>query len=252
MRSENKYGPWVQIGEVTGQSSNQYIDKNSGSKSWNYRVESTYIGWTSIGDSYTAPPAAGLNFRDYFTTAGNLDGRPTEDGLSYWQVWNGTVSVEYSNDYPGWGYGAKGSGYTTAPAMAVVNTPVKDAIVWMADIDGSEGAILRGKDPKNYIYVGGAMGSGKESTTLEVVAVRNGEGEILKSMTVGWMDRDMRYVIQGNKLQVFMNATKPTDTGQLILETTVDYLADDPSATYFGMGFVNENIARGFHFTAIQ
>lgn len=251
-RSENKYGPWTEIGLVQGQGSNKFVDNTSGSKSFNYRVESVYQNWVSTGDAYEAPPAAGLNFRDSFLTEGNIDGRPTEDGLSTWQVWNGSVKVEYSYDYPGWGYGAKGSGYGEAPAIAVVRTPVKDAIVWMADIDGSEGAILRGKDPKNYIYVGGAMNSGKESALLEVVAVRDGKREILASTSVGWMDRDMRYVIQGTKLQVYMNATKPTDTGQLILETTVDYLANDPNATYFGMGFVNENIARGFHFTAIQ
>lgn len=250
-RAESAYGPWAAIADVSGRTTVKYIDKNIGTKKWFYRVESTWDNWVSTSPGYEAPPAVGRSFYDTFKTLGNLDGRITGDGSSVWQVWSGSISVQNN---PG-GVSAFGSGYiagaTPRPAVAVVRTPTQDARIFEADFDGSEGVVLRGKDPLNYIYVGGAVGGKSDDGSFEISEYRNGVRTVLKSISSGPTNKDFRIEIQGNQIRAYVDAKNGVNTsGTLYMSATSDFLYGDPTATYFGIGFNGDFGNMGFYFDA--
>lgn len=252
LRSTSIYGPWTEIGSVQGRATTSFIDTKSGTTQWNYRVEATWDKWVSTSPGFEAPPAVGRTFYDNLLVAGSLDKRATEDGSSIWQVWSGQVVVD---NYPGWGWGAQGRGYSAAagPAIAVVRTPAKDAKIYIADLDGSEGVVLRGKDPKNYIYVGGKLGGPSASDgTFEIAKTVNGVRTVLLDKPMGRNDVNARIEIKGDEIKVFFNAINGVDgSGTLHASLKTDYLMNDPDATYFGIGFTKEWLIRGFFFEAI-
>lgn len=250
LRSESKYGPWAEIGTANGRTTTTYVDKNIGSKTWNYRVESFMNGWMSTGPAFEAPPAVGLSFYDTFSTPGNLDGRKTTDGKSSWQVWSGEILIDYRS---GWTYAAHASGYETKPAVGVVRTPTQNAVLFGRDFDGSEAFVLRGKDPLNYIYAGGAMGPVADDGSFEIVEYRDGVRNVLWTGYTGAIDRDMRLVINGTKIEVYIDAINgQPNSGKLFAAVNSSFLYGDPAATYFGVGFSNWFGSLGFYFDAIQ
>lgn len=252
LRSESIYGPWTEIGAVQGRAVTTFTDTKSGTTQWKYRVEATWDNWVSTSPGFEAPPAVGRSFYDNLLVQGSLDKRATEDGSSTWQVWNGQVVVD---NYPGWGWGAQGRGYnaTVGPAIAVVRTPAHDAKIYIADLDGSEGVVLRGKDPKNYIYVGGKLGGPSASDgTFEIAQTVNGVRTVLLDKPTGRNDVNARIEIKGDEIKVYFDAVNGVDgSGTLYASYKTSYLMNDPDATYFGIGFTKEWLIRGFYFEAI-
>lgn len=250
-RAESAYGPWAAIADVSGRTTVKYVDKNIGTKKWFYRVESTWDNWVSTSPSYEAPPPVGRSFYDTFKTLGDLDGRITGDGSSVWQVWSGSISVQNN---PG-GVSAFGSGYVAGaspkPAVAVVRTPTQDARIFEADFDGSEGVVLRGKDPLNFIYAGGAVGGASDDGSFEISEYRNGVRTVLKSIPSGPTNKDFRIEIQGTQIRAYVDAKNGVNTsGTLYMSATSSFLYGDPTATYFGIGFNGSFGNMGFYFDA--
>lgn len=249
LRSDNMYGPWDEIGSVKGRNANKFVDTSSGATPWFYRVESVYETWMSVSPGFEAPEPVGRVFFDSFSQLGDLNGKATEDGKSVWQVWNGNVKVENKN---GWPVAAFGSNYESGPAIAVVRTPAQNALIFIEDLDGSEGVILRGKNPENYIYVGGAKTGTAADGSFEIVEVRNGVRNILKSGNTGAINRDMRIEINDSVINVFIDAIEGSPaSGTLFMTQTTSFLVDDPTATYFGIGLNSTNGIMGFYFEAI-
>lgn len=249
LRSETAYGPWTTIGSTNSPTAVTYIDKTSGAKKWNYRVESVFSNWMSEGPAFAAPPAVGLSFHDTLTVFGSLDKRTTSDGSSTWQVWNGTVIV---GEYPSWGVGAQGTGYGALPATAVVRTPANNATVWGSDLDGHEGFVIRGKDPLNYIHVGGKPGAARDDGSFQIATVSNGVRTILLDKPMGGGEKNVRVEVQGNNIKAYINATRGVNTqGTLHADVNTSFLATDPAATYFGIAFTGDYLIRGFYFDAI-
>lgn len=242
-RSSVIAGPWVLLGSTTGRTSVNYVDKTSGAKSYFYKIEAIYNNWVTPAISFVAPPAVGRSFYDGFEgTPGNLDNRRTEDGSSNWLVWSGEMSTADSNprDLPGVPHDFAAYGTPDAnPSpgngdVAVVRTPVNDAWVFATDFDGLERFILRGKDPNNYIHVGGAGGVG----TFEIVEVRNGIETILATKHTVDSNKNFRVEIRGNTINAYVDAVKGDPTsGTLHLSVNSSFQQTDPSATYFGIGF---------------
>lgn len=236
-RSATQYGPWVLLGSTTSRTTVKYVDKTSGAQSYYYKVDSVYNNWATPEFSFVAPPAVGRYFFDGFEgEAGNLDGRQTEDGSSRWLVWSGQMSTEGSNTIGGKAaYGTPGTGPSPGNGdVAVVRTPVNDAWVFATDFDGFERFVLRGKDPDNYIYVGG----GGKVSTFEITEVRDGVKTVLASKVTDGPDKDFRVEIQGDTIKAFVNANSADPTsGTLHLSATSTFQQDDPAATYFGIGF---------------
>lgn len=238
LRSNNTYGPWTELGTVSGRTTTSYTDTKSGTTQWIYRVESIWGKWVSTSAGFEAPPVVGRSFYDGFDgPAGTLDGRTTQDGLSVWQVWSGDISVI--------GGGATGTpGSAPAPNngdVAVVRTPANDGWVFASDFDGYERVILRGKDPQNYVYAGGADVKNSAGNLLaeyfEIAEIRNGVKTILGSTKPG-LDRDFRVEIRGNTIKAYIDAVKGDPTsGTLHLSATSTFQQTDPAATYFGIGF---------------
>lgn len=75
LRSTNAYGPWTEIGTVTGRTTTSYIDTKSGNTQWIYRVEATWGNWVSTSPGFEAPPAVGRSFYDNLLVQGSLDKR---------------------------------------------------------------------------------------------------------------------------------------------------------------------------------
>lgn len=237
LRSKNTYGPWVEIGSVQGRSVTTFTDTSSGATQWLYRVEAVWDKWVSTSPGFEAPPAVGKSFFDSFNSPGSLNGKATEDGKSVWQVWNGDVSA-----LGGGAAGTPGSGPSPGNGdVAVVRTPSNDGWVYVTDFDGYERVILRGKDPDNYIYAGGADVRNATGSLLseyfEIVEVRNGVKNVLSSSKPG-TNKDFRIEIRGNTISAFIDAVKNDPTsGTLHLRSTSTFLQNDPLATYFGIGF---------------
>lgn len=255
LRSTSVYGPWTTIANVTGRGTVTYSDTTAGATQWVYRVEASWQNWMSVSVGYEAPPVVGLSFTDGlgFTgtqagVAGDMDGRTTDDGSSTWQVWTGSV---YINAYYNWGFGAQGSGYGALPATAVVRTPTQNATVWGADFDSSEGFVIRGKDPKNFIHVGGKIGSTRDDGSFEIATVSNGVRTVLYSTTIG-ANQDVRVEVEGTTIRAYKGAVKEYGgAGTLIRTQTTSFLANDPTATYFGIALTGDYLMRGFNFEAI-
>lgn len=249
LRSENMYGPWEEVGAVQGKSTTSFIDTQSGTTQWIYRVEALWNEWMSVSPGFEAPPAVGRDFFDSFSVLGDLNGRITEDGKSVWQVWNGTVIVEDKNDWP---VAAFGTGYEDGPATAVVRTPTQNARIFIEDLDGSEGVILRGKDPDNYIYAGGAKGGSSADGSFEIVEVKDGVRKVLQSGNTGSINRDMRIEIDESLISVYIDALEgESNSGTLFMTQTTSFLANDLTATYFGIGLNGTNGILGSYFEAI-
>lgn len=249
LRSENMYGPWDEVGTVQGKSATSFTDTQSGSTQWIYRVEALWNEWMSVSPGFEAPPAVGREFFDSFSVLGDLNGRITEDGKSIWQVWNGKMIVENKNTWP---IAAFGSGYEDGPATAVVRTPTQNGRIFIEDLDGSEGVILRGKDPDNYIYAGGAKGGGSADASFEIVEVKDGVRKVLQSGSTGTINRDMRIEINESLISVYIDAREGLPgSGTLFMSQTTSFLANDPTATYFGIGLNGTNGILGFYFEAI-
>lgn len=242
-RSSVIAGPWVLLGSTTGRTSVKYVDKTSGANSYFYKIEAIHNNWVTPGISFVAPPAVGRSFYDGFEgPAGNLDNRRTEDGKSNWLVWSGEMSTADSNprDLPGIPHDFAAYGTPNAnPSpgngdVAVVRTPVNDAWVFATDFDGLERFILRGKDPSNYIYVGGAGGV----ATFEIVEVKNGVKTVLASKPTTGSDKNFRVEIRGSTISAYIDAVKSDATsGTLHLSATSTFQQTDSTATYFGIGF---------------
>lgn len=248
-RSDNMYGPWTELDAVQGRLVTTFTDTNSGTNQWIYRVEAIWNKWVSVSPGFEAPPPVGREFFDSFSQLGDLNGRITEDGKSKWQVWNGTVVVENKNNWP---VAAFGTGYENGPAIAVVRTPAQNARIFIEDLDGSEGVVLRGKDPDNYIYVGGAQGGGSADASFEIVEVENGVRKVLQSGSTGTINRDMRIEINESLISVYVDAKEGNlSSGTLFTNQTTSFLANDPTATYFGIGLNGTNGILGFYFEAI-
>lgn len=233
-RSTAAYGPWSLLSSVSGRTNVSYIDTSSGSSSYFYRVEASFANWISEGPSAQAPPAVGLSFFDSFEGASSpLEGRATEDGKSTWQVWSGVVRTSGPVGTKA-AYGETAN--VTSPGLgdvAVVRTPVHDGWVFAADFDGYERVILRGKDPKNFIYVGGTDTFG----SFEIVEVKNGVPTTRFSQNMG-TNVNIRVQAQGSTISVYTGATKGSSTdGVKLTSITSTFLQTDSAATYFGIGF---------------
>lgn len=249
LRSDNTYGPWTELGSVQGRSTTTFTDTTSGTIQWIYRVEAIWNKWMSVSPGFEAPPAVGREFFDSFSVLGDLNGRITEDGKSIWQVWNGKVIVENKNNWP---VAAFGTGYEEGPATAVVRTPTQNARIFIEDLDGSEGVILRGKDPDNYIYAGGAKGGGSADASFEIVEVKDGVRKVLQSGSTGTINRDMRIEINESLISIYIDAKEgQSSSGTLFMSQATSFLANDPTATYFGIGLNGTNGILGFYFEAI-
>lgn len=237
LRSDSIYGPWQEIGNVQGRTTSTFTDISSGTTQWIYRVEAVWNRWQSTSPGFEAPPAVGKSFFDGFNSPGSLNGKATEDGKSVWQVWNGDVSA-----LGGGAAGTPGSGPSPGNGdVAVVRTPSNDGWVYVTDFDGYERVILRGKDPDNYIYAGGAdvrnAAGNLLSEYFEIVEVRNGVKNVLASSKPG-LDKDFRVEIKGNTISAYIDAVKDNPTsGTLHLKATSTFQQTDPLATYFGIGF---------------
>ena len=233
LRSTSVYGPWQKVGTVTGAAATTFTDTTGGVSQWHYRVEATSRNWVSTGEAFQAPPPVGREFFDGFNGTSPLDGRPTEDGASTWLVWSGYVDTHWTNI--GTEYAAYGS--ADGRGVAVVRTPSNDGLLYAEDFDGHEAFIVRGKDPQNYIYAGGiGVNSG-----FHLIQVRDGVRTTLKSDLAAGLDQNMRLEAQGNTINVYKNATRGNDkSGTLLMSVTTTFLAGDPTATYFGIGFANE------------
>lgn len=240
LRSENMYGPWKTLANL-GKTTLKYTDTTGGATQWIYRVEAVYSNWLSASPGFEAPPPVGRDFFDSFTgPAGLLDKRRTEDGSSVWQVWSGTIAI--SGD--GWTNGAEHGGLGS---VAVVRTPTQDATLFMNDVDGAERFILRGKDPQNYIYVGGAAPlSGTWLGLFEIVEVKNGVKNVLMTGNTVLDNQDMRVEIKGSTIKVWLAANKTNQSaGTLFATVSSDFLLNDPTATYFGLGFSRTGFSIG-------
>lgn len=244
-RSASAYGPWATVGTTAGRASTAFTDSTSGAQQWFYRVEAQAGNWVSTGQAFAAPPPVGREFFDGFNGTGLLNGRPTEDGSSTWLVWSGSVDTHWTN--VGTEYAAYGS--ADGQGVAVVRTPSTDAILYAEDFDGHEALILRGKDPQNYIYAGGVGVNGQ----FHIIEVRNGQRTILKSDLSLGTDQNIRLEIRGTTIKVYKNAVRGNATsGTLFMTVTTNFLAGDPTATYFGIGFANERYGiNDFTFTAL-
>lgn len=242
-RAPTVAGPWALLGSTTGRNAVTYVDKSSGAKSYFYKIDAVYNNWATPEFSVEAPPAVGRTFYDGFEgTPGNLDGRITEDKKSKWLVWSGQMYTADSNprDLPGIPHDFAAYGTLNAnPSpgngdVAVVRTPVNDAWVFATDFDGLERFILRGKDPDNYIHVGGVGGV----ATFEIAEIRNGVKTVLASKPTPGSDKDFRVEIQGNTIKAYIDAVKgDPKSGTLHLSVTSTFQQTDPAATYFGIGF---------------
>lgn len=231
LRSDNVYGPWTTLATLS-KTATTYTDKTGGSKQWIYRVEAVYKNWLSESPGFESPPAVGAYFFDSFTgPAGSLDGRKTEDGSSTWQVWKGQMDVT--------GTGWLNNSSIPGSSLAVVRTPAQNGTMFMNDVDGAEQFILRGKDPQNYILVGGASPEGGAwKGVFEIAEVRNGVKTVLMSGNTVDDNQDMRVEINGSTIKVWLQANKTNlDQGSLFTTINTDFLKDDPTATYFGFGF---------------
>lgn len=238
LRSKSMYGPWEELETVQGRSVTSYIDTTSGNTQWTYRVEAVWDKWVSVSPGFEAPPAVGRSFFDDFSSDGNLNGKLTEDGKSTWQVWSGDMSAS--------GGGASGTpGTGPSPGngdVAVVRTPVNDGWVYATDFDGYERVILRGKDPNNYIYAGGAEVWNTAKSRLdpgyfEIVEVRNGVKYVLASTYPG-TNKDFRVEVKGDTIRAYIDADKGDSTsGTLHLTAISTFQQTDSLATYFGIGF---------------
>ena len=248
LRSENKYGPWTTLATIPGKTASSYIDKTSAGKAWFYRVESIFKNWVSVSTGYEAPPAVGTEFYDSFSgPARSIDGAQTEDGKSTWQLWAGDLrytGAGWMNDYA--------ATSVDDASVAVVRTPVQDAALFMTDVDGSERFILRGKDPKNYIYAGGT-GTSNWYATFEIAEVRDGKRTVLLNKPTIADNQNMRVEIRGNKIIVYVGAkSNDPKSGTVHAEVTTDWLMNDPSATYFGFGFSKSGFGiNDFYFNAL-
>lgn len=238
LRSTNMYGPWTEIGSVQGRTTTTFTDTSSGTTQWIYRVEAVWNKWVSTSTGFEAPPAVGKSFFDSFNSLGSLDGKVTGDGSSVWQVWSGQVPIN-----GGGAAGTPGSGPSPNNGdVAVVRTPSNDGWVFASDFDGYERVILRGKDPSNYIYAGGAEIPNATNTGLlpeyfEIVEVRNGVKHVLGSTKPG-TNKDFRVEIRGNTIKAYIDAVNGDPTsGTLHLSATSTFQQTDPLATYFGIGF---------------
>lgn len=242
-------GPWTKIGSTDNRTKVTFVDKTSGAKSYFYKIETTYNNWFSSAISFVAPPAVGRSFFDDFNgTFGDLNGKVTEDGSSTWQVWSGEMSTTQANPnvvgaaYEVAAYGTPGYGPSPNNGdVAVVRTPVNDGWVYATDFDGYERVILRGKDPNNYIYAGGAEVKSATGTLVaghfEIAEVRNGVKTILSSSNPG-DNKDYRVEIKGDTIKAFIGAVKgDPSSGTLHLTATTTFQQTDPAATYFGIGF---------------
>lgn len=233
-RSTAAYGPWTLIGNVSGRTTTSYVDQTSGATSYFYRVEAKFANWLSKSTSAQAPPAVGLSFYDSFEgPSEDLDGRITQDKTSTWQLWSGYARIGGST-------GTKSAYGTNTPDITpengdvvVVRTPVHDGWMYGADFDGFERIIIRGKDSRNFLYVGGNNTSG----SLDIGEVRNDVLTVLKSATPG-TNQNIRVQVQGSTIKVYTGATRGSSTdGTLILSHSTTFLQADTSATYFGIGF---------------
>lgn len=231
LRSDSVYGPWTTLATLP-KTATTYTDKSGGSKQWIYRVEAVYNNWLSESPGFESPPPVGSSFFDSFTgAAGSLDGRKTEDGRSIWQVWKGEMNVTGA----GWLDNSK----TAGASLAVVRTPAQNGTMFMNDVDGAEQFILRGKDPQNYIVVGGAApASGTWKGFFEIAEVRDGVKTVLMTGNTVDDNQDMRVEINGSTIRVWLQANKSNkNQGVLFATANTDFLQDDPTATYFGFGF---------------
>lgn len=241
LRSDNIYGPWKEIATVNGRNTVAYSDKGSGTTQWIYRVEAVWSNWISTSPGFESPPAVGREFFDTFTTPDNavrtLDGMKTGDGKSVWQIWSGAITTGGTTG--GW---ATGAGKPQENSMAMVKTPAHDAQLFFADFDGGERLFLRGKDPKNYIYIGGTEAARLGSpwyAAIEIGEVRDGVVKVLKSGTTTTDNRDLRVEIKGNTVKIYIDAIRDNETsGTLLMQATTSYLQTDPEATWFGLGFI--------------
>lgn len=236
LRSDSVYGPWTTLATLS-KTTTTYTDKTGGSKQWIYRVEAVYQDWLSESPGFESPPPVGTEFFDSFPGGvRSLDGARTEDGKSVWQLWAGDLRYTTSgwlNDY--------GNSTVDSPSIGVVRTPAHDAALFMTDMDGVERFIIRGKDPKNYIYAGGIGGDGYYGT-FEITEVRNGVRNVLVSKKTASDNQNMRIEVRGSSIKAYTGA-KANDltSGVLHTEATTDFLKDDPTATYFGFGFAKSD-----------
>jgi hypothetical protein len=239
LRSLNVYGPWSTVASVSGRGTVTYTDTTAGVTQWIYRVESIWQNWMSVSAGFEAPPAVGRDFFDTFATPGNvlmsLDKQPTADGSSVWQVWSGYVETGGSS---GW---ATSRGVNPEHSMAVVRTPASDAKMFAEDFDGAERFIIRGKDPLNFIYVGGTEAArlgGPWLGEFEIGEVRNGVITQLVNKNMLSDNKDMRVEVLGSSIKVYIDAVRGVDgSGTLHASVTSSYLQTDPDATYFGLGY---------------
>lgn len=235
-RSKSKYGPWSEIATIPNPETLNYIDTTGGVTTWVYRVEAFAYSWISTSEGFEAPPPIGSYFFDSFEgPKRSLDGQPTQDGSSIWQVWHG--DLRYNGE-------GRLNDHTTdgTPSVAVVRTPAQNGVIFMADMDGSERFVFRGKDPQNYIYAGGIAGNGFQSASFEIAEMRNGVRNVLWSGSTGSENIDMRLVVNGNHISIYRNAVNgDNDSGSLFTEATSNYLIGDSGATYFGFGFASDD-----------
>lgn len=254
LRSNNIYGPWNKIGEVSGRDIVKFTDTTSAANSWFYRVEAVYGSWQSVSVGYEAPPPVGREFFDSFLRSGQqalpLDGQRTEDGKSVWQVWGGEINS---------GHGiAISISPTGTRAIGVVRTPVHDGTMFAEDFDGAERLILRGKDPDNYLYVGSADHTAQTGlaygSSFEIGEVRDGVVIPLKTGTTGGLDKDVRIEVSGSTIKGYIDAKRDDEvSGTLLMTAETSFLQDDPDATYFGIGFTRPGFGiNDFSFKALQ
>lgn len=240
LRSDNVYGPWTTLANLS-KTATTYTDSTGGSKQWIYRVEAIYKNWLSESPGFESPPPVGIDFFDSFNgTAGALNGKSTDDGKSVWQVWAGEMTMSGN----GW---IEGSTTDGNGSVAVVRTPAQDATMFMNDVDGAERFVLRGKDPMNYIYVGGAAPpSGTWMGLFEIVEVRDGVKNVLMSGNTVTDNQDMRVEIKGSTITVWLQANKTNlQTGNLFTTVSSSFLLNDPTATYFGFGYSRSGFSIG-------
>lgn len=242
-------GPWTKIGSTDNRTKVTFVDKTSGAKSYFYKIETTYNNWFSSATSFVAPPAVGRSFFDDFNGSfGDLNGKVTEDGSSTWQVWSGEMSTTQANanvidaPYEVAAYGTPGYGPSPNNGdVAVVRTPVNDGWVFASDLDGYERVILRGKDPNNYIYAGGAEVINDKNALVtgyfEIAEIRNGIKHVLMTTNPG-DNKNFRVEVQGDKIRAYIDAVKTDpNSGTLHMEVVSTFQQTDPLATYFGIGF---------------
>lgn len=237
LRSDNIYGPWSEVANIKGKTISSYTDTTSFGGQWIYRVESVWSNWVSTSPGFESPPAIGRDFFDAFnesTVIESLDGKLTADGSSVWQVWSGVI-----DSGKGWATGRSAIGVGD---VAVVRTPTQDAKVFIADMDGVERFIVRGKDPKNYIYAGSAESSINGSTnwsgSFEIGIMKNGVATVLASKPIGSENQNFRLEVKGTEIKAIINANRDDPSrGSEYLTASTSFLLNDATATYFGFGF---------------